>query len=309
MKAKLLLRTETGLRLVAIFVVLWCGASRAFADLEVSASVQIHANAEFEAPLAAHGTWVEVGSYGRCWHPAGVAVEWRPYSTGEWVWTDCGWYWQSDEPWGWACYHYGYWVVDAGHGWVWVPGVEWAPAWVSWRVGGGYVGWAPLPPPGLIFAARPKAEVFVFVNSAGFAGPVRQSSIIIKSSAIFSKTAEVGGVKRETRSIGVASQRVIVNQGPKIEDVQRVTGKTFRAVPIQEAARRTTASVALKRGGNEPRVKESGHASGAQSASPAEPRRGDDTYGADRRGTSSGGGSSGGPGGGWGGGGGRGKHG
>jgi len=87
MKAKLLLRTETGLRLVAIFVVLWCGASRAFADLEVSANVQIHATAEFEAPLAAHGTWVEVGSYGRCWHPAGVALGWRPYCTGEWVWT------------------------------------------------------------------------------------------------------------------------------------------------------------------------------------------------------------------------------
>jgi len=309
MKAKLPLRTETGLRLVAIIVVLWCGASRAVADLEVSASVQIHATAEFEAPLAAHGSWVEVGSYGRCWHPAGVVVEWRPYCTGEWVWTDCGWYWQSDEPWGWACYHYGYWVVDAGYGWVWVPGVEWAPAWVSWRAGGGYIGWAPLPPPGLIFAARPRAEVFVFVNSGGFGGPVRQSSVIIKNSAIFSKTAEVGGVKRETRSTGVASQRVIVNQGPKIEDVQRLTGKTFRAVPIQEAARRTTASVALKRGGNEPRVKESARASGAQSASQAETRKRDDTYGADRSGSSSGGGSSGGQGGGWGGGGGHGKHG
>jgi hypothetical protein len=151
--------------------------------------------------------------------------------------------------------------------------------------------------------------VFVFVNSGGFGGPVRQSSVIIKNSAIFSKTAEVGGVKRETRSTGVASQRVIVNQGPKIEDVQRLTGKTFRAVPIQEAARRTTASVALKRGGNEPRVKESARASGAQSASQAETRKRDDTYGADRSGSSSGGGSSGGQGGGWGGGGGHGKHG
>ncbi len=31
-------------------------------------------------------------------------------------------------------------------GWVWVPGDEWAPAWVSWRKGNDYVGWAPLPP-------------------------------------------------------------------------------------------------------------------------------------------------------------------
>jgi len=33
----------------------------------------------------------------------------------------------SDEPWGWACYHYGTWVDDPAVGWVWVPGVEWAP--------------------------------------------------------------------------------------------------------------------------------------------------------------------------------------
>jgi hypothetical protein len=33
-----------------------------------------------------------------------------------------------------------------GLGWVWVPGTRWAPAWVSWRSGDGYYGWAPLPP-------------------------------------------------------------------------------------------------------------------------------------------------------------------
>src|SRR5689334_12126061 len=67
---------------------------------EVSASVEIHATADFYAPLTPVGTWVEVGSYGRCWRPAGVAVGWRPYCNGAWVWTDCGWYWQTDEPWG-----------------------------------------------------------------------------------------------------------------------------------------------------------------------------------------------------------------
>ena len=77
------------------------------ADLEVSAAVSIHAEGDFYAPLAAQGEWVEVGPYGRCWHPAHVAVEWRPYCAGYWEWTDCGWYWVSDEPWAWACYHYG----------------------------------------------------------------------------------------------------------------------------------------------------------------------------------------------------------
>src|SRR5690349_17308645 len=158
MMTNLLTTRSTRLQLLGAIACFCCGASQALADLEVSASVPIHATAEFETPLAAHGAWVQVESYGRCWHPAGVAVEWRPYCTGEWVWTDCGWYWQSDEPWGWACYHYGYWVLDPGYGWIWVPGIEWAPAWVSWRMGGGYIGWAPLAPPGLIFTGRPKAE-------------------------------------------------------------------------------------------------------------------------------------------------------
>ena len=308
--AKLLTSRSTRLQLLGAIACSCCGALQAMADLEVSASVQIHATAEFEAPLASHGGWVQVGSYGRCWRPAGVAVEWRPYYSGEWVWTDCGWYWQSDEPWGWACYHYGYWVLDPGYGWIWVPGIEWAPAWVSWRVGGGYIGWAPLTPPGLIFAGRPKAEAFVFVTSSGFASPVRPSSVVIKNNEIFTKTAEVGGVKRETRSTGVSSQRVMVNQGPKIEEVQRATGKMFRAVSIQEAARRTTASAAIKHGGAEPRAKESAHDSAAQSAWQAEPRRRDDTHTADRPGSSDGYWSSGGPGGGRSnGGGGHGRHG
>src|SRR5579871_5612318 len=109
------------------------------ADLEVSAGIQIHSAADFVAPLTPEGTWVTVGSYGHCWHPR-VAADWRPYCEGQWVWTDCGWFWQSDEPWGWACYHYGSWVDDPAEGWVWIPGTEWAPAWVEWRSGGGYIG-------------------------------------------------------------------------------------------------------------------------------------------------------------------------
>jgi hypothetical protein len=37
-------------------------------------------------------------------------------------------------------------MFDESYGWVWVPGTEWAPAWVAWRYTDDYVGWAPLPP-------------------------------------------------------------------------------------------------------------------------------------------------------------------
>jgi hypothetical protein len=94
------------------------------------------------------GNWVEVGGYGYCWQPT-IAVSntsWRPYSDGYWAYTDVGWTWVSYEDFGWATYHYGRWMRLRGRGWVWMPGREWAPAWVSWRTGGDYVGWAPLPP-------------------------------------------------------------------------------------------------------------------------------------------------------------------
>ena len=52
--------------------------------------------------------------------------------------------------WGWVVYHYGRWAFEPGIGWFWVPGEEWAPAWVNWRYGDEYVGWAPLPPDELI---------------------------------------------------------------------------------------------------------------------------------------------------------------
>ncbi|HEY5914086.1 MAG TPA: DUF6600 domain-containing protein [Verrucomicrobiae bacterium] len=211
------------------------------ADLEVSGSVQIRATAEFNAPLAAHGTWVEVGSYGRCWRPGYVVVGWRPYCTGEWVWTDCGWYWSSDEPWGWACYHYGSWAYDAGFGWVWVPGVEWAPAWVSWRVGGGYIGWAPLPPAGLIFKHRPAPDHFVFVGSAHFGGPVVSSSLVLKNGQVFAKTSEIGGIKRESRSLGGSGpQKVMFNNGPAPDLVREASGKSLATVPIHDAIRRSS---------------------------------------------------------------------
>ncbi len=96
--------------------------------------------------LESSGIWQEVGDYGYCWRPNNVDQNWRPYSDGRWLYTDAGWTWDSDEPYGWAVYHYGRWADVDQVGWVWVPGLEWGPGWVSWRHSSRYVGWAPLPP-------------------------------------------------------------------------------------------------------------------------------------------------------------------
>jgi hypothetical protein len=103
--------------------------------------------------LDPYGSWREVGDYGYCWQPYGVEETWQPYSDGRWVYTDAGWTWDSDEPFGWAVYHYGRWANVDQVGWVWVPGTEWGPGWVSWRHSSQYVGWAPLPPEALFLRA------------------------------------------------------------------------------------------------------------------------------------------------------------
>jgi len=69
--------------------------------------VVIREERDFYEPLSPYGRWEYIGSYGRCWVPAGVDSSWRPYCNGHWESTDAGWYWVSDEPWGWATYHYG----------------------------------------------------------------------------------------------------------------------------------------------------------------------------------------------------------
>ena len=103
----------------------------------------------FYDSLAPYGNWLDVDGYGLCWQPTVVVINptWRPYCHGgRWLYTDCGWYWMSSYSWGWAPFHYGRWFCHARRGWCWAPGNVWGPSWVTWRYGGNYCGWAPLPP-------------------------------------------------------------------------------------------------------------------------------------------------------------------
>jgi uncharacterized protein YraI len=101
--------------------------------------------AVFYDRLSPYGDWTWLqGQY--VWVPSRVDQSWRPYTRGRWVYTDRGWTWVSNEPFGWATYHYGRWGFSKRVGWFWVPGRRWAPAWVSWRSSDDYLAWAPLPP-------------------------------------------------------------------------------------------------------------------------------------------------------------------
>jgi hypothetical protein len=103
----------------------------------------------FQAHLTPYGQWIDVPGIGPAWVPAEANNPvWQPYlDAGRWEYTDAGWYWQSDYPWGDIAFHYGRWIRNdlTGGRWAWVPAYDWAPSWVAWREGPGGMGWAPLP--------------------------------------------------------------------------------------------------------------------------------------------------------------------
>src|SRR5215471_4511009 len=101
MKAKFPDRSGEKMAFLSILLAAALGLSITRLDAEVafSAGLEIQSVSDFYTPLTSCGTWYSMPAYGRCWHPAAVAAVWRPYSVGHWEWTDCGWYWMSDEPW------------------------------------------------------------------------------------------------------------------------------------------------------------------------------------------------------------------
>lgn len=128
--------------LMSALIILGAPIKKANAQPNVSVSFQMFYN-----NLQPYGQWINYGQHGYCWVPNNVGSNFRPYySNGHWVMTDYGNTWVSDYSWGWAPFHYGRWTYDDYYGWIWVPGNTWGPAWVSWRNGGGYYGWAPLAP-------------------------------------------------------------------------------------------------------------------------------------------------------------------
>jgi hypothetical protein len=183
----------------------------------------------FHEQLSPYGRWVAREGYGEVWVPY-VASGWRPYTTGHWVYTDQGWAWVADESWGWAPFHYGRWYYESGFGWGWVPGTVWAPAWVAWRHGGGYVGWAALPPAvgfsvgvgvsfgGVNLDVAIAPSYYSFVGEGAILTP-RLSTVIVASArntTIISNTTNI-------TNYTVVNNRV-VNNGVSVQRIEQVTG-------------------------------------------------------------------------------------
>lgn len=238
MKRILLALTMTGLLLAL--------APRAQAATEVSLDF-------FYDNLSSQGSWIEVADYGYCFQP-NVALnnsDWRPYSDGYWAYTDAGWTWVSYEDFGWATYHYGRWANLADYGWVWVPGYEWGPAWVSWRTGGDYVGWAPLPPGGATvyegraitggvdveFGIGPLYYNFVDVRYIG--EPVLRGRILAPSRnvTIINQTVNVTNI--------TYNNSIVYNYGPDYNRLNQYSTRPIQRLTLQ---RETTVGAELGQG-------------------------------------------------------------
>ncbi|WP_229211099.1 DUF6600 domain-containing protein [Dyadobacter jiangsuensis] len=132
------------LRIIGLFIFMFVGVS---VSNKTEAQPGFRITFEtFYDELAPYGRWMRNPQYGSVWIPD-VPRGFQPYSTaGYWEQTEYGNTWVSEYDWGWAPFHYGRWSYDDYYGWFWVPDYEWGPAWVNWRSGGGYYGWAPLGP-------------------------------------------------------------------------------------------------------------------------------------------------------------------
>lgn len=207
----------------------------------------------FYSSLSPYGSWVEVPSHGWCWRPtaAQVNTSWRPYGDrGRWVYTDSGWYWQSDYSWGWAPFHYGRWVLDSRCGWVWTPDRVWGPAWVSWRNHDNYCGWAPLPPSarftagvgfsfhsshvgiGFDFGLTEVSYTFVPMHRFVDRYPARYALPAHESVAVYRNSTVVNNY------IVNRNNNTIINEGVGRERVAAATHS-----PVQKISLRDTASV------------------------------------------------------------------
>ena len=178
----------------------------------------------FYENLAPYGIWIDDPQYGYVWSPE-VDGSFRPYYTnGHWVMTDYGNTWISDYPWGWACFHYGRWIFDSYYGWLWIPGSNWGPAWVSWRFGEGYYGWAPLGP-GYEFGSSSYNEyncpndwwVFIPPQYLYTGNYYRYWYGPHSNSTILHNTVFINNTYENNHNTYVS--------GPRVRDVEQVTGK------------------------------------------------------------------------------------
>ena len=152
----------------------------------------------------------------------GETPQYVPYTNGQWVNSDAGWYFKAPTPWEETVHHQGRWAHSRDDGWYWVPGRVWAPAWVDWRQNDDYVSWAPLGPDVYYNNAGGFSNSYIndddysIVERRHFIDPdiYRYSSPYYESGSRISMSL-FGGI------VGLAVvDNMIINRGPDVNIIQ-----------------------------------------------------------------------------------------
>ena len=177
----------------------------------------------FYDELSPYGTWIQDPQYGYVWRPDVDQNEFRPYYTnGRWAMTEYGNTWVSNYDWGWAPFHYGRWVINSYRQWIWLPDTNWGPAWVDWRSGEGYYGWAPMAPSiniNLSFGRRYSVPEFCW-------NFIPQANIYINTFPRY----DYGRNNVYIRNTTIINNTYVYNRrsyygGPRLEDIRRATNR------------------------------------------------------------------------------------
>lgn len=228
--------------------------------------------------LAAYGAWRTNPEYGVVWYPQ-VGSDWVPYREGHWSYVPpWGWTWIDDDPWGFAPFHYGRWVMIDGR-WAWIPVARsvrpayapaYAPALVAFfQVSGGgaslgigvgspatsgYVGWVPLAPGEAYYPtyhASPRyiqrinvthvTNVTRIVNNVTITtinNYVNRHAAIVAPASVVAASRPVAPAARIARAQQLASARPIVGAPP----VRPASGGSARGASRPHEAAVHTAS-------------------------------------------------------------------
>lgn len=190
----------------------------------------------FYDELSPYGTWINDPQYGYVWRPDVDQDDFRPYYTnGRWAMTEYGNTWVSNYDWGWAPFHYGRWIYNRYNRWIWIPDTVWGPAWVDWRSGGGYYGWAPM---------GPSVGIHVRIGG-GYRVPdfcwnfVPQSNIYINAFPRYYGYRNNNSYFRRTVIINntyIHNNRTYYT-GPRIDDIRRATNRAVTVYNINRVSR------------------------------------------------------------------------
>jgi hypothetical protein len=212
--------------------------------------------------LDEYGGWRPVPEYGNVWFPRTTVAGWAPYRDGHWVWiSPWGWTWVDDEPWGFAPFHYGRWVVVDGS-WGWVPSPPrpavvtaayvrpvYSPALVAW-VGGSHFGvgvgvgsapvgvaWFPLGPRDVYCPSYLVSERYVErVNVSNTTIVNRTQVTNVYNNVYVNKTANVTNVRYQNQggpnAVTAVSHQAFVAGQPVNRNIVRVDSKEVASAPV-----------------------------------------------------------------------------